>query len=229
MAASAMLWLSGSTVGAWPAADGAVSVWTGSNAFNNSGAGGMSESLAVDGAGNIYMTGKFSSTVDFDLGPGTTPLSSGCNVGGFVLRLDSSGNLGWAGRFGGSTCQAHPHSIAVDGSGNVYTTGSFLLTVDFDPGTGVTNLVSECGSKWSGFISKLNSSGDSVWANSWVPNLTCGGYIVGNSVAVDGSGNVYAVGSFESTVDFDPGSGVTNLTSSSWGSDDSPFIIKLNS
>ena len=61
--------------------------------------------------------------------------------------------------FGGSTSDIG-YSIAVDSSGNVYTTGNFQLTVDFDPGTGEANLTSN-GSN-DVFVLKLTPSGESL-------------------------------------------------------------------
>ncbi len=56
----------------------------------------------------------------------------------------------------------HGHSIAVDNSGNVYTTGYFNGSVDFDPGAGISTLTSA--GDWDVFISKLDASGNFVWA-----------------------------------------------------------------
>ena len=62
LVASTLLWVSGSSVGAWSSTDGAVA------AFGSSFQGG----LAVDGSGNIYTSGYFNAyTVDVDPGPGT--------------------------------------------------------------------------------------------------------------------------------------------------------------
>ncbi|MDG2907500.1 MAG: SBBP repeat-containing protein [Acidimicrobiales bacterium] len=112
------------------------------------------------------------------------------------------------------------YSVAVDSSGNVYTAGLFRHTVDFDPGAGTTNLTSN--GNYDGFVSKLDSSGDLVWAKSFGDTGTDGGY----SVAVDSSGNVYTAGYFSDTVDFDPGSGTAELTSNA-GVD--AFVLKLDS
>ena len=120
----------------------------------------------------------------------------------------------------GGTGQDRGRSVTVDSNGNTYVTGYFNGTVDFDPGAGVTNLTS-VGSA-DHFIAKYDSSGALVWAKS------AGGTSVdnGNSIQVDSSGNSYVTGYFNGTVDFDPGAGVTNLTSA--GSADG-FIAKYDS
>ena len=54
------------------------------------------------------------------------------------------------------------YSITVDGSGNVYTTGRFFDTVDFDPGAGITNLTSN--GSHDIFVQKMHPSGNFLWA-----------------------------------------------------------------
>lgn len=158
--------------------------------------------IAVDAAGNVYTTGFFTGTVDFDPGPGTQNLTSAGVNDMFVSKLDAAGAYVWAKGFGSTTYDAGD-GIAVDGTGNVYTTGIFGGTVDFDPGAGTQNLTS-AGSQ-NIFISKLDANRAYVWAKTF--NATSG-----NGIAVDGSGAVYTTGYFSNTVDFDPGPGIQNLT-----------------
>src|SRR5438552_2041239 len=86
--------------------------------------------IAVDAAGNVYATGGFSGTVDFDPGPGVFNLTSAGGYDAFVSKLDGAGNFVWARALGSSTDDGN--GIAVDGAGNVYTTGAFQGTADFD-------------------------------------------------------------------------------------------------
>ena len=79
-------------------------------------------------------------------------------------------------------------AVTVDSPGNVYTIGYFGDTVDFDPGSGTANLTSNGGIDV--FVSKLDSSGNYVWAKSFGGS----GNDFGNDVAVDSSGNVYTIG-----------------------------------
>ncbi len=182
---------------------------------------GAGYSIALDGSGNIYTTGIYDGTADFDPGAGTYNLTFAGSLDVFVSKLDASGNFLWAKSLGG-TSDDRGYSLAVDGSSNVYTTGYFYGTADFDPGAGTYNLNAAMGG--SGypdiFISKLDASGNFAWAKS------IGGtyYDYGRAIAVDGSGNVYTVGSFYGTVDFDPGAGTYNLTSSNYD----VFVSKLD-
>ena len=114
------------------------------------------KSIAVDGSGNVYTTGNFQGTVDFDPGAGTSNLTSTGLDDIFISKLDAAGKFLWAKSMGG-TSEDFGSYIAVDGSGNVYTTGWFKGTIDFDPGAGTSNLTSK-GNSWDIFISKLDSS-----------------------------------------------------------------------
>ncbi len=174
-------------------------------------------SIAVDVSGNVYTTGIFTGTADFNPGTGTFNLTSVGSNDVFVLKLNSLGNFVWAKQFGGSGNDI-VSSIALDNSANIYVTGSFSDTADFDPGTATFNLISTGNS--SVFISKLNNSGSFVWAKQFGGS----GYALGLSIAVHTSGNIYTTGDFYGTIDFNPGTGTSNLTSI--GRD--IFISKLN-
>lgn len=176
-------------------------------------------SLALDVNNNVFITGSFKVTADFDPGTSSSTLTSAGSSDVFILKLSNSGNFVWAKKMGGSSDDIS-RSITIDGSGNVYTTGSFATTADFDPGTATSNLISAGGGDI--FVSKLDASGNFGWAKS------LGGTSAdeGNSIAVDGSGNVYTTGSFKGTADFDPGTETLNFTSAA---SFDVFISKLNS
>ncbi len=165
----------------------------------------IARGISLDASGNVYTTGHFQGTADFDPGAGTSNLTSLGNFDIFISKLDASGNLVWAKQMGG-LFQDYSSSIALDASGNVYTTGFFYETVDFDPGVGTANLTSA--GNTDVFISKLNSSGNFVWAKQ----LGGTSYEHGACIAVDASENVYTSGYFYETGDFDPGAGTVNLT-----------------
>ena len=175
-------------------------------------------SIALDANGNVYTTGNFRNIVDFDPGLGVYNLTAVGGVDIFVSKLDANGNFLWAKNIGGSGNEAS-HSIAVDASGNVHTTGVFQNTADFDPGVGVYNLTSAGGGDI--FISKLDVNGNFLWAKSIGGSNGDAGF----SIAVDANGNVHTTGTFRNTIDFDPGSGVYNLTNN--GNSDI-FVSKLD-
>ena len=177
------------------------------------------EDVAADSAGNVYTTGAFVGTVDFDPGAGTLNLTGpGGNDGIFIQKLDTNGALVWARAMQG-TGFGTGRSIALDPSGNVYTAGQLQGTVDFDPGAGVFEL-SQTGEDGI-FIQKMNASGELVWARA------IGGANLSDAlgIAPDDAGNVYVTGSFRGTIDFDPGAGTQDLTSA--GNNDI-FVLKLD-
>lgn len=174
--------------------------------------------LVLDNFGNIYSTGYFWGTCDFDPGNATYNLTSNGKFDAFVSKLDSSGNFVWARNFG-DTISDYGNSIAVDASGNLYATGSYSGTPDFDPGTSTYNLTSI---KEDTYILKLDQFGNFIWAKSIGSANGCQAL----DMATDVLGGIYLTGDFFSTLDFDPGPSIYNLTSA--GTLDN-FILKLDS
>lgn len=165
-----------------------------------------SNSMAIGKSGNVYTTGFFNGMCDFDPSTSISNLVSAGNQDVFISKLDPLGNFIWAKRIGGANFDIG-HSIAVDDSANVYITGEFQGTVDFDPGTGVFNMSSLSGNTFC-FILKLDSLGNFVWAKKMGnSNGGCKGY----AIAVSETGYVYTTGFFSGVCDFDPGVNVYNL------------------
>ena len=164
--------------------------------------------VAVDASGNVCTVGKYFIEADFDPGPSlfVLPVSGGFGADAFVSKLDVNGDFVWARRLGGPSSSDRATGVTVDTSGNVYWVGFFYETADSGPGPGVSILESEGGS--DAFVAKLGSNSTEAWAHSLggtQPDQAA-------AVTVDPSGNVYTVGEFRATVDFDPGMGTHNLT-----------------
>ncbi|MEO6723006.1 MAG: SBBP repeat-containing protein, partial [Ferruginibacter sp.] len=167
-----------------------------------------SETVALDPSGNVYATGRFSFTSDFDPGPGTFNFTAS-NDDMFVLKLSANGNFAWAKQISGPEYEVG-RNIATDAAGNVYTTGIFQNVTDFDPGPGVFNLTANGFNNI--FISKLNTDGDFIWA------MRFGGGTSedrGNAISLNPAGNLYVTGNFAEQIDFDPGPGTAILLNSS--------------
>jgi hypothetical protein len=99
--------------------------------------------LAVDEAGHVYVSGWFSTTVDFDPGDGTDDHASNGQHDAFLSQFDSSGIFYWAKIWGGPGDDAS--GVTLDGSSHVYASGGFAGTIDFDPGDGTDNHISQGG------------------------------------------------------------------------------------
>ena len=144
--------------------------------------------VGVDENGNVYLTGNYSGTVDFDPGEGISVLTSpGLYYDVFISKFDGNGNFIWAKGIGGMS-DDESFDIAVDGNRSIFVTGMFSLTADFDPGVGNSTLTSTGGNNL--FVTKLDSNGNFVWANSG-GEATLG---AGIEMALDGSGNIYVAG-----------------------------------
>jgi Beta-propeller repeat len=178
--------------------------------------------ITVDASSNVYVTGYFS--------PAQSPVPIGAAIGGttfpnstalyeaFVVKYNSSGVGQWAKNIdgvSGLTSQATGSGIAVDGSGNVYISGSFAGSISYF--SGISNTSAGLS---DGFIAKYNSAGSFTWFTKigGTGNDFC------NGLTIDGSGNLYATGSFVSTANF---SFSPSVTSTSAGSDDI-FVAKYS-
>ncbi len=161
----------------------------------------MSNDIAVDAAGNIYIAGYFASDTDFDpLGGTSAILSSNGGNDAFISKMDPNGHLVWVKQIGntGTSGTEQAQAIALDDSGNIYVTGFFNNTADFNPGTGPADTFfmrrfgPGTGTNNDIFVLKLDNNGDFVWATS----MGGTGNDRGLAMDVDKAGNVYVTGAF---------------------------------
>jgi len=175
--------------------------------------------LYLDSSGNILVSGFYRGTVDFDPGPGVDEHTGAGLLDNFLLKFDSSGNLVWSRAWGGVDWDKC-YSIALDASGNIYLTGWFYGAVDFDPGPGAAQCISN---GWDDiYLLKLNPSGDFLWVRTWGGAMSDGG---GHVVVVGPSGNAYVTGHWRDTVDFDPGPAVVSHVSNGY---DDAFVVSYS-
>ncbi|MFK0730379.1 MAG: SBBP repeat-containing protein, partial [Gloeotrichia echinulata HAB0833] len=165
-------------------------------------------SITTDGAGNTYVTGvqdalSILNSVQFG------NFTSSDNA--FITKLDNNGNVLWTKNLSGVFSSERGHSITSDGTGNTYVTGFFSGTTTF----GNTTLTSA--GNQDAFITKLDSSGNFLWAQKLGGTLAD----VGVGITSDGVGNTYVTGVFRSTATF----GSTTLTSAG---DEDAFVAKLD-
>jgi hypothetical protein len=185
---------------------------------NNSG-----ESVAVDGLGNVYVTGICSGPVDFrqDWGTGTDTRHSGGGEDVFVTKILADGSYGWTRTIGG-TLKDNGMALSLDGSGNVYVVGLFTGTVDFRADWGGTSdSKSSVGGTYDVFITRIDTDGSYVWTRQ----LGGPGGDIAFAVAVDNASNVFTAGYFFPSVDFRADWGGPQDMKTVGGA----FITKLNS
>jgi hypothetical protein len=162
--------------------------------------------LNGEGKGNIYISGRFGcADCNFNAGPtgDPDPLSSHGDLDAFVSKCDANGNFLWAKTWGGAG-QDGASGVAVDGANDVYVGGLISATVDLGGGPVTSQGL------WDISLTKFAADGAFQRAHTWGRP----GSDTNWGLTLDGMGNTYAFGSFQSTVDFDPGSGVDNHTAS---------------
>lgn len=155
--------------------------------------------------------------MDFDPGAGSFPITASVS-NGFVVKLDPSGTFAWAGSVA-STSTTNIAAITSDASGNIYIAGSFAGTADLDVSAGTADSVSQ--GLNDGFVTKIDGSGNPIWIKTFGST----GNDATSRITMDAAGNIYLVGTFTGTVDFDLGPGTADLT----GNGFSPFfLLKLD-
>ncbi len=176
-------------------------------------------SVGVDGNGNAYVTGNYSSpTITF----GSNTLASTTTSEGvfdvFLVKYDTAGNVIWAKTAGGDMYDV-AKSIYVDVNGNSYLTGDFKSSVMT---FGDTTLANNYTSSRDIFFAKYDVNGNMIWA-------TCAGGDgddVSCNIYVDVNGNVYATGSFK--CDFIVFGSIVLLRSGSPPNNCDFFVVKFD-
>jgi hypothetical protein len=142
-------------------------------------------SVAVDGSGNVYVTGQFSnSSIIF----GTNILHHSGVEDIYIVKYDPSGNVIWAKSSGGTAIDLG-YGVTCDVLGNVYLTGSFaspfiVFGNDTLHNAGGTDM----------FLVKFDSAGNVLWSQSTGGSGDDFGY----NIKTDDSGNLYVIGNFYS-------------------------------
>ena len=110
-------------------------------------------------------------------------------------------NLDWVKTYGGLTTET-AKIIQHDSEGNLFVVGNFMGTVDFDPGPGVVNKISNGGSDI--YILKLNSAGNFLWVRTFGAMSN----EIFEKAKIDKMDNIVVTGRFVNTLDFDPSANV---------------------
>lgn len=168
--------------------------------------------IALDGAGNAYLSGYFYGTAIF--GSQSLVASGGeSDADIFVAKLDPDGNWLWAVTAGGTEDDAG-FRIAVDGSGYACLVGMFKNTATFGSQTLTAS------GDFDVFVAKLDSSGNWLWAAGAGGIHPDSGY----GIALENSGVVYVTGLFMGTATF----GSHTLTASADDTNTDIFVARLD-
>ena len=194
-------------------ADGAVYNYDHSGTFASTGSGHADViDMVVNAGGEIYTTGPYSGTVDFDDSTGVNSLSGG---GTYLAKRNADGSFAWVIKWIGVI-----NGLTMDTAGNLYLTGGFSNTVDFDPTSGVDQKTAEA--SVSTYITQLKPDG----SYGWTLAFSGSGQNAGNDIAMDNQGAIYVTGEFRNSVNFNTDGGNDTLTSLSGSLDG--FVTKLN-
>lgn len=178
-------------------------------------------SIESDSNGNIYVSGYFAGTTDFDPSLATESATSVGLGDAFIAKYSPSGSFIWARYFGGAE-DDQVIASAIDGNNNLYLAGTYKSTVDFDYSLG-TETSTASGSGTDIFVTKIASDGTRLWTKTFGSSTLNDSAV---DIAVDSNGNMIVVGNYYGTVDFNPGAGTTSL--SAGGSYNDIFVLKLN-
>ena len=190
---------------------------------------GQGSAVAVDGSGNIFISGTFTGTTDFNPKSGTTNLTATNRNDAFVAKYDSNGNFLWVQDFAGPAgTVSNPgpynqgYALTTDSTGNVYVAGSYQGTTTF--GTSGPSLTAA--GTYDEFVAKLSSAGSVAWAKGTSGSGSSVTQAAG--LAVDSSGDVITTGFYAGTVNFNPNASGAAVSLTSAGSRDI-YVQKLDS
>ncbi|MEM8510283.1 MAG: T9SS type A sorting domain-containing protein [Bacteroidota bacterium] len=177
--------------------------------------------MVIVSSDNIYITGNFRGTIDFDFGIEEYKLTSN-NYDVYICKYDTNGDFIWAKSIGDSSFESAT-SIVADQNENIYVSGSFEGSLDFNPDPSADFILTAPTDRSANFILKLDADGEFVWAKSF-GKQTSPAQIA--TLAIDADSNLICVGAFRETADFNPSdTEIFNLTSN--GNED-VYILKLD-
>lgn len=183
--------------------------------------------VTTSASGSIYAAGGFADTGHFGNitllahpYPGHVPPT----YDGFVSKQNAHGDFIWVRQIGGRNAD-NATSIAVDPlTGDLIVAGTFYDTVQINTVNGPVTLASNNVNSEAVFVCRLDTAGNFLWAKQLEGDS---GSVFQPSLCLDAQANIYLVGNFYGTVDFDPGLGTLDITRSNTFA--AMFVCKLNS
>lgn len=184
------------------------------------------KSIEVDSLGNVFVIGMFNNTCDFDPSNSSYFVTSSGANDCFIAKYDDTGNFLWVKTFGAIN-NDYISSSCLDRMGNIYLTGNFDKTIDFDFGINSYQANADSGNV---FLLKLNNNGDFQWLNT-VGGISLNGGSMANAgdIKINSLNEIVFSGIFRDTIDFDPSNiNSYNLISSGGSFPFDQFIVKYD-
>ncbi|MCB0381434.1 MAG: T9SS type A sorting domain-containing protein, partial [Flavobacteriales bacterium] len=178
-------------------------------AFNigSNGADGA-KNMSIGNDGFLYVTGNFNGTVDFNPGVGVNQLTTP-NTHAFLAKYDGLGNYVWGINIGDQSASiSNVYGISNNVNNEIVISGSYLNSIDVDPSIGTDTLFAN--GNHDVFVVVYSKIGTLIKATS----LGSTGFDFGYATDLSNSGKIFIGGAFQNTVDFDPGVGIVNLSTS---------------
>lgn len=184
---------------------------------------------AVTPGGNLLVAGSFvghngTASANFSFGPGTPalPFFGGTDI--YFAKYSNAGTFQWAKSIGSTTSADQANNLSIDGQGNILLSGLFRDTFYVDPANNANRLITSNGNN-EAFVAKYDSSGNYLWAHRFgTPNSN--ETVI--SMSLDGNNNIYLMGSFRDSVDFDPSPTATFYMNQPDANGDGYFLLKLD-
>jgi hypothetical protein len=160
----------------------------------------------TDKYGNIFLSGYFWGTLDFDPGTNVEALSSD-KESTFFAKYNTVGELIFVKNL---VCTEYSliRDFYITSENDIILTGNYADTIDFDGG--LSNYLLTATADANGFLARYDSLGN---LKKVVPLSIISGYCAGWKLTSKDGSEIYITGSFESTIDFDPGPGEAFRTS----------------
>jgi hypothetical protein len=168
--------------------------------------------LTIDHTGNLYLTGAYQSSTDFDPGIAANTLPLSGNTDAFLVKYNTNGSFIWGKAIQGIDLES-AEAVKITQDGNVLVTGYFVNSIDLDPSTN-TNFVTSVGQR-DIFFANYSSSGSLRWGKSFGGT----GNEYGYALATDNQKRIFLAGTFQGTVDVNPDPNSTNNITSSADAD----------
>ena len=111
--------------------------------------------MAIDAYNNIYLCGIFYGGFDIDPGPASYSFVSAGSYDSYLVKFDANGFFDWGKRFGNFGALAEILDMDVQPNGDLFLTGTYGGTVDFDPDSS-EQVLPFMGAFWDAFALKLN-------------------------------------------------------------------------